>query len=105
MAKMNLEKLSVEELESLKNDVDKMLRKKEAERLEEARKEVQQRAKDLGFSLSDLVGGKKGKGSGLPPKYQHPTDKSKTWSGRGRRPQWVKDAIAQGKSLDDLAIA
>ncbi|NLD54070.1 MAG: H-NS histone family protein [Burkholderiaceae bacterium] len=25
-----------------------------------------------------------------------------TWSGRGRRPGWLKDALASGKTLDDL---
>lgn len=28
----------------------------------------------------------------------------KNWSGRGPKPAWVKDAIAAGKSLDDLKI-
>ncbi|AXK40769.1 H-NS histone family protein [Crenobacter cavernae] len=25
-----------------------------------------------------------------------------TWSGRGRQPKWVKDALASGRSLNDL---
>ncbi len=38
----------------------------------------------------------------LPAKY---TDGSgRTWSGRGRRPGWVNEALAQGKPLQSLAI-
>jgi DNA-binding protein H-NS len=27
-----------------------------------------------------------------------------TWGGRGKRPQWIHDALAAGKSLADYAI-
>jgi len=38
----------------------------------------------------------------LPAKY---TDGSgRTWSGRGRRPGWVNEALAQGKPLQSLAL-
>ncbi|HWK83538.1 MAG TPA: H-NS histone family protein, partial [Caldimonas sp.] len=37
-----------------------------------------------------------------PAKY---TDGSgRTWSGRGRRPGWVNEALAQGKPLQSLAL-
>lgn len=26
----------------------------------------------------------------------------RTWSGRGPRPKWIRDALAQGKKLDEL---
>ena len=34
----------------------------------------------------------------------NPADSSQTWSGRGRKPQWVHDAIANGATLDTLKI-
>jgi DNA-binding protein H-NS len=38
-----------------------------------------------------------------PAKYRGPN--GETWSGgRGRKPQWVVEALKQGKSLDDFAI-
>ena len=27
-----------------------------------------------------------------------------TWVGRGKRPQWLRDAIASGKQLSDFAV-
>jgi DNA-binding protein H-NS len=38
------------------------------------------------------------------PKFQHPTDRGLTWSGRGRRPRWITDALETGRTLDDLRV-
>ncbi|MEC5387312.1 H-NS histone family protein [Uliginosibacterium sp. H3] len=35
-------------------------------------------------------------------KYRDGTDN--TWVGRGPRPQWLRDALAQGKALEDFAV-
>ena len=40
----------------------------------------------------------------VAPKYANPADTSQTWTGRGRKPQWVQAALDAGKSLEDLAI-
>ena len=40
----------------------------------------------------------------VAPKYRNPDNHSETWSGRGRKPKWVEDKMAGGKSLDDLLI-
>ena len=37
----------------------------------------------------------------LPAKF---TNGTSFWSGRGKRPQWFKDALESGKTADDLAI-
>lgn len=41
----------------------------------------------------------------VAPKYRNPDNHSETWSGRGRKPKWVEDKMAGGKSLDDLLIS
>ena len=40
----------------------------------------------------------------VPPKYAHPDDPEKTWTGRGRNPLWVNELLDSGKSVDDLLI-
>ena len=37
-------------------------------------------------------------------KYQNPDNPSEKWSGRGRKPKWVEEKLAQGRELSDLAI-
>ncbi len=36
-------------------------------------------------------------------RYRNPWNASQTWSGRGRQPSWVLDALAVGLMLEDLS--
>jgi DNA-binding protein H-NS len=38
------------------------------------------------------------------PKFRHPGDPSKTWSGRGKQPRWVIELLATGTKIGDLRI-
>lgn len=38
----------------------------------------------------------------VAPKYRD--DKGNTWAGRGKRPIWLRDALAAGRKLEDFAI-
>lgn len=108
MAKINLEKLSLDELKQLEKDVQAAIANFELRKRNEALAAAAAVAKEHGFELTELLGdGKsvKGRKQPLPPKYQHPSDPAKTWSGRGRQPEWVKESLASGKALDDLLIA
>jgi DNA-binding protein H-NS len=46
----------------------------------------------------------KGVAAAVQPKYRHPTNPNLTWTGRGKRPAWIAEALAAGKSLEDLAV-
>ncbi|MDA0720209.1 MAG: H-NS histone family protein, partial [Proteobacteria bacterium] len=71
----------------------------------EARAKVEALAKEFGFSLAELIGtNKTTRRTYVAPKYQHPENSSVTWSGRGRKPQWFNQALASGKTPEDLAI-
>ncbi|MGR3270679.1 H-NS histone family protein [Thalassococcus profundi] len=100
---IDLESLSKDDLKQLKTDVDKALKTIDARRKAEAKKAAEHAAKEYGFSLDELLGGS-GKGSKSAPKYANPADRSQTWTGRGRKPNWVLDALNAGKSLDDMKI-
>lgn len=36
--------------------------------------------------------------------YQNPNDPSQSWTGRGRQPKWMAEALADGKKPDDFFI-
>jgi DNA-binding protein H-NS len=112
-----LKAMSLSELKALRGRVDKAIEGHEAQKKKAALKELQQQAKALGFSLSDLVAEtvakpKRGPKPAAkakakvkaPAAYANPADPSQTWSGRGRRPDWVKAALGEGKDLSALAI-
>ncbi len=103
--KMDLEKLSLDELKALKKDVEKAIGDFHKRKRSEAMKEIQAVAKKHGLTVDDIVGGKgKGKKPKAPAKYRNPADPSQEWSGRGRQPAWFKTAIAAGKKPASLEI-
>ena len=104
MADNDLEALSLTELKKMQKDVAKAISTFEDRQKSEARAKVEAFARDLGYSLAELVGTEtKTTRAPAPAKYRHPENAAVTWSGRGRRPQWFVDALAVGKSKDDLA--
>ena len=105
MAKINLDKMSREELINLRKSVDEALKASEREAKKNALAAAQKAAAEHGFSLDEILSGKKpNTGPKSAPKYANPEDPSQTWTGRGRQPNWVKAAMASGKSLDDMSI-
>jgi DNA-binding protein H-NS len=79
-------------------------------RRKELRAEIEEMLSAEGYSVADVFGpvssAKKTNSVNpkAPAKYRHPENPSITWSGRGRQPGWYKDALANGKSADDLLI-
>lgn len=105
MAKINLEKLSLDELKALEKDVAKAIKGFEARQRKEAMAAAEAAAKKAGFKLSELIGSAPGpKKAPQPAKYRHPENPSVTWSGRGRQPNWYKEAIEAGTPAKDLLI-
>lgn len=104
-AKIDLSKLSMDDLKTLRKDVEKAIADFKTRKRAEAMKEVQAVAKKHGISVDELIGGKGNKRKAkAAAKYCNPDDKSQTWSGRGRQPVWFKEAVAAGKSLKSLEI-
>ena len=107
---MDLSKLSSEELRQLQKDIDKELTARRRDEQKQAKQELKQVAERYGFSVEELVGnaggGRKTRTSAKAGvTFRHPDDPSKTWTGRGRKPNWVKEWEATGRSLEDLRAA
>jgi DNA-binding protein H-NS len=105
MADYDLEALSLSELKKMQKDVAKAISTYEDRQKAEARAKVEALARDLGYSLAELVGNET-KSSRAPAaaKYRHPENPALTWSGRGRKPKWFVDAASAGKAAEDMAI-
>jgi DNA-binding protein H-NS len=103
---IDLSKLSLEELQSLARDIEvEVVSRREADR-ERVLNQMRELAGSLGMTLEEVVRGEKGnKGVSVPVKYRNPDNPVLTWSGRGKRPAWVNEALASGKSLEDLAAS
>ena len=102
-----LESMDLEELKELRKKIDRAIASYQTRKRQEALSAVEQAAKEHGFKLAELLGERKaGKGGKSPrgtTKYVNPENPKQTWSGRGRRPQWVNDALEAGRTLDEMA--
>lgn len=104
---INLAPLSIAELEQLIADANTLIEKKKNESIRNARAEIERIAKEAGVTVEELVGiSKPGKAVRKPAavKFRHPEDSSLTWSGRGKRPNWLQAELAKGKQIEDFAI-
>ena len=84
-------------------------RKKKIHRAEVValRKRWRAEAKTKGLSFEEVAGLPKKSAvarAKAPPKYRNPADSSQVWSGRGRQPKWLQEALAGGKNLRAFEI-
>jgi len=98
----------------LKEQAEKLLA--EAERMREqeisdAIEDIKRKIELYGLTAADLGFARNGPGNSgrakpaakSPARYRGPN--GETWSGgRGRKPQWVVDALKQGRNLEDFAV-
>lgn len=101
---LDLSTLDLPELKQLLKDVTKAVETFEARQRREALEAVRAAAKERGFELSDLVGTGKTPKAKAAPKYRHPDNAELTWSGRGRKPKWLVEALENGAEPDDYLI-
>jgi DNA-binding protein H-NS len=105
----NLDSLSIEELLTLKDQIEKQIKKTQRAEKKVLLKKMNDLAKNAGYgSAAEIMTGgrseRKDKGLKSPPMYRHPTD-DKTWTGKGRVPGWMLDyEKKKGKNRDDLLI-
>jgi len=112
MAKQ-LNTMSVQELEVLIQKAQELIsvKKAQADKLQGARAEIERIAREAGLSVADLMAQAGVKAvkpvSTRPPvaaKYRNSEDASQTWTGRGKRPRWLADAVAAGATLESFLI-
>ncbi|MGB0658664.1 MAG: H-NS family nucleoid-associated regulatory protein [Mangrovicoccus sp.] len=104
---MDIKSLTKPELLSLRDDIDKRLVEVEKEMRVAALEEMKAVAERHGVSMKEMAELANGNATltGLAPKYRDPEDESRTWSGRGRKPKWLVQALAEGADLESFAIS
>ena len=105
---IDLNDLSLRELKDLQGRVGRAIASYEERKKREALAELEEKARDMGYSLAELIAaqGQKPsrKRSVSPARYANPADPTDTWTGRGRKPRWFTDALAAGRTPEDLSV-
>ncbi|SHF90085.1 DNA-binding protein H-NS [Loktanella atrilutea] len=107
MADIDLNNMSLDDLKKLQKTVNKAVDGYQDKQRKEALAAADAAARERGFTLTELTGGPGAKKTKAvsPPKYRHPENPEQTWTGRGRQPDWMKDALENGQSKEEFLIA
>lgn len=108
---INLNNLTVPELEALIEQAATLIEQKKADALVSAKAEIEKIAAATGYSVEELLGlraakPKKANTAKKPvaDKYRNPKDHTQTWSGRGKRPKWLQEILDKGGRLENFLI-
>ncbi|WER49757.1 H-NS histone family protein [Cupriavidus sp. WKF15] len=94
----------VQKINELQKQAEEIKAREQAAVIADIREKIDQyglTAEDLGFGVKTLVG-KKATNRKVPVRYRDSA--GNTWTGRGKRPGWLTQALAAGKSVDDFLI-
>jgi len=115
----DLRKYTPAQLEALIDKANKRKHELTTKRVDRARTKIMAILRAEGLTVADVFGSRAGGdapkakrgakpgpkgGYTVKPKYRNPGDATQTWSGRGKQPRWFAEALAGGKSADDLLI-
>ena len=106
MASLDLTKFkTIAELRQLSASIEEEIQRRQEQARTDFYAHAQEVAEELGMSLDDILKQPPKKRvkklpSSTAPQYQN--EDGKTWSGTGRKPKWLTEAIAEGKTLDDF---
>ena len=87
-----LAKLSLKELRALLERVEDAIATREQQETAAVKAKLAEMASKAGFSVGELFGGRGGKRSATVVKFRNPEDPTQTWTGRGRKPNWIAKA-------------
>lgn len=101
---MDLGNLNVAELRELVKNIHLEIEKRESNNKKIVFEQIKELAEKAGMTVEEVVAmGRKARPKSLKRAgvtYVNPQDSKQTWSGKGRRPTWLKDLLATGKSLE-----
>ncbi|WP_234418829.1 H-NS family nucleoid-associated regulatory protein [Parazoarcus communis] len=117
---IDLKDYSLPQLRVLGNRIENEIRRQQLNSKAVLRRRLSSLARDHGLTLEEVCSDKAAEKIVEAPssiaqrasarvqvaaKYRHPSNRELAWSGRGRQPHWVKAWLANGGSMDALAIA
>jgi DNA-binding protein H-NS len=109
MATTDLSKYNLGELKGLQQKIEQEIKGRQQQEVKKAREQILSIAQSLGVPIEQLIAGAEKKGKSdkvgtVRAQFRNPADSEQTWTGRGRQPKWVVEALAKGHKLDEFRI-
>ena len=107
MVAVNVEKMSLKQINGLEAQIAKVKSQVQEQAKADLKDKINRLLDGSGFTVAELYGfaSKRGRnGSKSVAKYANPDDASQTWTGRGRKPNWLVARLKKGAEIESFAI-
>lgn len=94
---------SAAELLEAQKGVEIELKSRSKTAIKEAKKEILDVAKRHGLKIEDIISAQSTK-EPVAVKYRNPDNPEQTWTGRGKKPTWLNQAMREGYELSDFKV-
>ncbi|MBO1530609.1 H-NS histone family protein [Psychrobacter sp. F1192] len=101
---IDLDNLDVDELRAITESAQQLIEKKQHQRLYDAYMQFEKIAEESNSTIEEILkaGEKLEKKRNI--KYRNTANYEETWTGRGRKPTWLVEALAAGRNLEEFAV-
>ncbi|CAN6961356.1 DNA-binding protein [Psychrobacter okhotskensis] len=103
-ATIDLDSLNVDELRAITENAQQLIAKKQHQRLYDAYMQFEKIAEESNSTIEEILKAGETLEKKRSIKYRNTDNNEETWTGRGRKPTWLVDALAAGRKLEDFAI-
>jgi DNA-binding protein H-NS len=111
ISNIDLSKLSNDEMKELQKQLEQESEEREQQQFEHVAKQYRDLAASIGMKPEEVVMGMQRGGKRILSrkaikniKFQNPDNRSQTWTGLGKRPNWLVEKLESGAKLNDFKI-
>ena len=101
---IDLDNLNVDELRAITENAQQLIAKKQHQRLYDGYMQFEKIAEESNSTIEEILKAGETLEKKRSIKYRNTDNNEETWTGRGRKPTWLVDALAAGRNLEDFAI-
>lgn len=101
---IDLDSLNVDELRAITENAQQLIAKKQHQRLYDAYMQFEKIAEDSNSTINEILAAGEKLEKKRSIKYRNTDNNEETWTGRGRKPTWLVEALAAGRDLESFAI-
>ncbi len=96
---------SIEQLQTLIIRAEEEIEHKKVDEIESTRNEWLAKATQLGMQPEEILqySSRRRKSTGKP-RYRNPANPDQTWTGHGKKPGWLKQAVERGANQETFRI-
>ncbi|SNT70493.1 H-NS histone family protein [Psychrobacter sp. LV10R520-6] len=101
---IDLDSLNVDELLAITENAQQLIAKKQHQNLYDAYVQFEKIAEESNSTISEILAAGEKLEKKRSIKYRNTDNNEETWTGRGRKPTWLVEALAAGRNIEDFAI-